>query len=101
MHRFENGFRTGLLCAPRGSLLGVRLDGFHAVAPALKSPPTSHRGLPGSALQGEPEEISKEKCRLAAKAVGAAVMVEDTSLCFNALKVNAVYMYIYLCTYVQ
>lgn len=37
-------------------------------------------------LQGEPEEISKEKCRLAAKAVGSAVMVEDTSLCFNALK---------------
>lgn len=36
-------------------------------------------------LQGEPEEISKEKCRLAAKEVGGAVMVEDTSLCFNAL----------------
>lgn len=37
-------------------------------------------------LQGEPEEISKEKCRIAAKQLGAAVMVEDTSLCFNALK---------------
>ncbi|EFJ42082.1 hypothetical protein VOLCADRAFT_110025 [Volvox carteri f. nagariensis] len=37
-------------------------------------------------LQGEPEEISKEKCRIAAKLVGGAVMVEDTSLCFNALK---------------
>ncbi|KAG2427656.1 hypothetical protein HXX76_012305 [Chlamydomonas incerta] len=36
-------------------------------------------------LQGEPEEISKEKCRMAAKMVGGAVMVEDTSLCFNAL----------------
>ncbi|KXZ50041.1 hypothetical protein GPECTOR_18g21 [Gonium pectorale] len=36
-------------------------------------------------LQGEPEEISKEKCRIAAKLVGGAVMVEDTSLCFNAL----------------
>ena len=40
-------------------------------------------------LQGEPEEISAEKCRLAAKAVGGPVMVEDTSLCFNALKVGA------------
>ncbi|GLI71550.1 hypothetical protein VaNZ11_016785 [Volvox africanus] len=37
-------------------------------------------------LQGEPEDISKEKCRIAAKLVGGAVMVEDTSLCYNALK---------------
>lgn len=37
-------------------------------------------------LQGEPEEISREKCRIAAQQVGGAVMVEDTSLCFNALK---------------
>ena len=36
-------------------------------------------------LQGEPEEISVEKCMLAAKEVGGPVMVEDTSLCFNAL----------------
>ena len=36
-------------------------------------------------LQGEPEEISAQKCLLAAKEVGGPVMVEDTSLCFNAL----------------
>ena len=36
-------------------------------------------------LQGEPEEVSKEKCRLAAKEVNGPVMVEDTSLCYNAL----------------
>ena len=36
-------------------------------------------------LQGEPDEISREKCRLAAQEVGGPVMVEDTSLCFNAL----------------
>ena len=36
-------------------------------------------------LQGEPEEISVQKCELAAKEVGGPVMVEDTSLCFNAL----------------
>ena len=36
-------------------------------------------------LQGEPEEISAQKCVLAAKEVGGPVMVEDTSLCFNAL----------------
>lgn len=37
-------------------------------------------------LQGEPEDIAKEKCRLAADQVGGPVMVEDTSLCFNAMK---------------
>lgn len=36
-------------------------------------------------LQGEPLDISRAKCRLAAKEVGSAVMVEDTCLCFNAL----------------
>jgi inosine triphosphate pyrophosphatase len=36
-------------------------------------------------LQGEPIDIAAEKCRLAAAQVGGAVMVEDTSLCFNAL----------------
>lgn len=36
-------------------------------------------------LQGEPEEIAKEKCRIAVAQVKAPVIVEDTSLCFNAL----------------
>ncbi|KAF3791272.1 Inosine triphosphate pyrophosphatase [Nymphaea thermarum] len=36
-------------------------------------------------LQGEPEEISKEKARLAANKVNGPVLVEDTCLCFNAL----------------
>ncbi|KAF5195223.1 Inosine triphosphate pyrophosphatase [Thalictrum thalictroides] len=37
-------------------------------------------------LQGEPEEISKEKARLAALQVNGPVLVEDTCLCFNALQ---------------
>jgi inosine triphosphate pyrophosphatase len=44
-------------------------------------------------LQGEPEDISREKCRLACAAVQKAfpneemiVVIEDTCLCFNALK---------------
>ncbi|KAF8394194.1 hypothetical protein HHK36_020401 [Tetracentron sinense] len=37
-------------------------------------------------LQGEPEDISKEKARLAANEVNGPVLVEDTCLCFNALK---------------
>ncbi|KAL6780683.1 hypothetical protein ACKKBF_B12175 [Auxenochlorella protothecoides x Auxenochlorella symbiontica] len=37
-------------------------------------------------LQGEPEEIAKEKCRLAALQVKGPVFVEDTCLCFNAYK---------------
>ncbi|EKX32894.1 hypothetical protein GUITHDRAFT_120918 [Guillardia theta CCMP2712] len=36
-------------------------------------------------LQGAPEDVSREKCRLAAKQVKGPVLVEDTSLCFNAL----------------
>lgn len=36
-------------------------------------------------LQGEPEEIAKQKCRIAAQQVKGPVMVEDTSLCFNAM----------------
>ncbi|XP_040369040.1 inosine triphosphate pyrophosphatase isoform X8 [Rosa chinensis] len=37
-------------------------------------------------LQGEPEDISKEKARLAAVQINGPVLVEDTCLCFNALK---------------
>ena len=38
-------------------------------------------------LQGEPEEVAAEKCRYAVRALGGGVpvMVEDTSLCYNAL----------------
>jgi inosine triphosphate pyrophosphatase len=36
-------------------------------------------------LQGEPEEVSSEKCVLAAQKVRGPVLVEDTSLCYNAL----------------
>jgi len=35
--------------------------------------------------QGEPDEISIEKCKIAAKEVNGPVIVEDTCLCFNAL----------------
>ncbi|KJE96872.1 inosine triphosphate pyrophosphatase [Capsaspora owczarzaki ATCC 30864] len=37
-------------------------------------------------LQGEPNDIAREKCRLAAAQVGGPVITEDTCLCFNALK---------------
>ncbi|TYZ62537.1 hypothetical protein PybrP1_012719 [[Pythium] brassicae (nom. inval.)] len=37
-------------------------------------------------LQGEPADIAREKCRLAARQVNGPVLVEDTSLCFNALQ---------------
>mmetsp|Transcript_50734 Transcript_50734/g.94498 ORF Transcript_50734/g.94498 Transcript_50734/m.94498 type:complete len:201 (-) Transcript_50734:882-1484(-) len=36
-------------------------------------------------LQGDPVDIAKEKASLAAKQLGKPVVVEDTSLCFNAL----------------
>ncbi|KAI3826649.1 hypothetical protein L1987_00699 [Smallanthus sonchifolius] len=37
-------------------------------------------------LQGDPEDIAKEKARFAANQVKGPVLVEDTCLCFNALK---------------
>lgn len=37
-------------------------------------------------LQGEPEEICKQKVKLAAQRIDGLVVVEDTSLCFNALQ---------------
>jgi inosine triphosphate pyrophosphatase len=36
-------------------------------------------------LQGEPEYIATEKCRLASLQVDGPCIIEDTSLCFNAL----------------
>lgn len=36
-------------------------------------------------LQGEPHDIAKEKCRLAATQIQGPVITEDTCLCFNAL----------------
>ncbi|XP_028394963.1 inosine triphosphate pyrophosphatase-like [Dendronephthya gigantea] len=36
-------------------------------------------------FQGEPDEISIEKCKVAAQRIRAPVIVEDTCLCFNAL----------------
>ena len=36
-------------------------------------------------LQGEPEDVAKEKARLAARELDGPALVEDTSLCYNAL----------------
>uniref|UniRef100_A0A6V2ECB8 Multifunctional fusion protein n=1 Tax=Ditylum brightwellii TaxID=49249 RepID=A0A6V2ECB8_9STRA len=36
-------------------------------------------------LQGDPLEVAREKCKLAALEINGPVITEDTSLCFNAL----------------
>lgn len=36
-------------------------------------------------LQGSPVDVAKQKCIAAVEVVGSAVIVEDTSLCFNSL----------------
>ena len=36
-------------------------------------------------LQGEPEFVAREKCKLASNEIQGPVLSEDTSLCFNAL----------------
>lgn len=35
--------------------------------------------------QGEPEDIARDKCKLAAEQIKGPCLIEDTSLCFNAL----------------
>mmetsp|Transcript_18688 Transcript_18688/g.37984 ORF Transcript_18688/g.37984 Transcript_18688/m.37984 type:complete len:238 (-) Transcript_18688:27-740(-) len=47
--------------------------------------PMVNKNLDLPELQGTPEDVSKEKCKLAAEKVDGPVLVEDTSLCFNAL----------------
>ena len=37
-------------------------------------------------LQGEPLEIAKEKVLIAYRQIKKPVIIEDTSLCYNALK---------------
>ncbi|XP_009891206.1 PREDICTED: inosine triphosphate pyrophosphatase [Charadrius vociferus] len=46
---------------------------------------TFSRQLEMPEYQGEPDEISVQKCREAARQVRGPVIVEDTCLCFNAL----------------
>jgi len=36
-------------------------------------------------LQGEPEDVAREKCKTAASILRSPVLIEDTSLCMNAL----------------
>ncbi|TQS31310.1 hypothetical protein Golomagni_08410 [Golovinomyces magnicellulatus] len=46
-------------------------------------------------LQGSIEEVTEAKCRKAADLVNGPVLVEDTALCFNALKgLPGPYMYV-------
>ncbi|KAL6078359.1 Inosine triphosphate pyrophosphatase [Balamuthia mandrillaris] len=48
--------------------------------------PIESRNIDLPELQGEPEEISVEKCKIAVETIKGPVIVEDTCLCFNALK---------------
>ena len=46
-------------------------------------------------LQGSVEDVTREKCRVAADRIQGPVLVEDTCLCFNALKgLPGPYMYV-------
>ncbi|KAI4087314.1 MAG: hypothetical protein LQ348_007424 [Seirophora lacunosa] len=48
--------------------------------------PLRNRSLDLVEIQGTIEGISKDKCRQAAAMLGGPVLVEDTCLCFSALK---------------
>lgn len=51
-------------------------------------------------IQGSLEDVTREKCRVAADLVGGPVLVEDTCLCFDALNgLPGPYMYVFaLCS---
>lgn len=50
-----------------------------------KSIPLSNMKIDLPELQGDPEDVAKAKCELASEKVKGPVLVEDTSLCYNAL----------------
>ena len=66
-----------------------KLEELRAILGSSFPFPIVHEKLDLPELQGEPDAISTEKCRLAAASAhggrGGAVLVEDVSLCFNAL----------------
>jgi inosine triphosphate pyrophosphatase len=58
---------------------------FREVKDILKDFDVEQLDLDLPELQGEPENIVKEKAKLASQKTKKTVFVEDTSLCFNAL----------------
>ena len=62
-----------------------KLEEVRAILGSAFPFPLANRAVDLPELQGEPEAIAVEKCRLASEQVDGPVMVEDTSLCFDAL----------------
>ncbi|KAJ8607428.1 hypothetical protein CTAYLR_009989 [Chrysophaeum taylorii] len=73
---------------PRITFVTGNAKKLEEVVAILRGSPLSiaSRKLDLPELQGEPEDIAREKCRLAAQAANGAVICEDTLLCFNALR---------------
>jgi len=81
---------TGTAALPRASVTFVtgnakKLEEVRAILGPLCPVEVVSHALDLPELQGEPEFVASEKCKLAAARLGCAVMTEDTSLCFNAL----------------
>lgn len=51
----------------------------------LVLPDVQNINLDLAEIQGSPQEVAIDKCKKAALQLGCACLVEDTSLCFNAL----------------
>ncbi len=64
-----------------------KLEEVRAILGAEKALPFEivSRKLDLPELQGEPEDVAREKCLLAVQEVQGPTIVEDTALCFNAL----------------
>lgn len=74
-----------------------KLEEFRAIVGDGLSFEIAHLNIELPELQGEPEEIAKKKCAYAANIFNGPVIIEDTSLCFNALnELPGPYMYVLL-----
>ena len=86
-HMAAAGFTTPPLTFVTGN--AKKLEEVKAIVAAGDKPlpfELTNQKLDLPELQGEPERIAIEKCRLAAEKVQGPVICEDTNLCFNALQ---------------
>jgi inosine triphosphate pyrophosphatase len=62
-----------------------KLKEFSQIIGSIANYEFSSKNVDLPEYQGEPEEIAIAKCKTALESVKCPVLVEDTSLCFNAL----------------
>lgn len=62
-----------------------KLDEVAAILKGCKNIELRHQALDLPEYQGSADDVSREKCKEAARRLGSPVITEDTCLCFNAM----------------